>query len=279
MARSNVVMMNTSTTFLTLSAAYGTVFARGDIGPQRMVVNGYLYDSSFECVRERAEALRRRLAAAGATFVICFFDETLTPGKYGLIHPSEHQAELDTLIRMVAEDPTIGLVVKTQYRRNSPSRLYPGHEQLNAIHDGGRYVEISHGVHRNTIFPAEAALASDIAIGHVIGATASLEAALAGRRSIMLNPYGFTGIHDEVYGRAEIVFGSVETALEAVRRYRAGDPSDEALGDWSPILDYFDPFQDGDSGLRMRRLLNELVVNPEDQSDATDYGDPPRDKP
>jgi hypothetical protein len=261
MARTNVVMMNTSTTFFTFSDAYGDVFARGDIRPQRTVVNGYPYDSSFECLHQRAATLRSRLEAVGVTFVICFFDENLTPGKYGLICPSEHQAELEALIEMAEEDPTIGLVVKTQYRKNAPSRLYPGHEQLKAVQDAGRYVEISHGAHRNTVFPAEAALASDIAIGHVIGATASLEAALAGRRSIMLNPYGFTGVHDQVYGRAEIVFSSVEDALEAVRGYRVGDPSHEALGDWTPILDYFDPFRDSESGHRMRRLLDELVVN------------------
>jgi hypothetical protein len=145
--------------------------------------------------------------------------------------------------------------------------------------DSKRYVEISHGSHRNTVFPAEAALAADIAIGHVFGATASLEAARAGRRSLMLNEHGFKGVHDHVYERAEIVFSSLGDALEAVRRYRAGDPAHAELGDWTPILDYFDPFRDGDSGRRMRSLLNELVFDSEDHPSLADAGAPRRGNP
>ena len=271
LARSSVVMMTTATTLLTFSDAYEVLYSKGEIGPESMVENGYPFDSSFECLHERSATLRSRLAAAGATFVICFFDETVDPGKYGLIHPSQHRAEFEALLQKVAEDPTIGLVVKTQYLRNAPSRLYASHEQLEAVRNSGRYVEIAHGSHRNTVFPAEAALAADIAIGHVIGGTASLEAALSGRRSIMLNPYGYTGVHDQIYDQAEVVFSSVEEALEAVCAYRKGDPSHAALGDWTPILDHFDPFRDGESGHRMRRLLDELVVNSEDRPLVMDH--------
>jgi len=274
LTRSHVIMLQTSTTFLSFSEACGEAFGSAKMGPQGVVANGYPYDSSFELLEQRAASLRRRLEAAGATFVVCFFDETMSPGRYGSIHPSEHRAELETLITMVAEDPTIALVIKTQYRRNAPSRLYAGDPRLKAAMDSQRYVEISHGSHRNTVFPAEAALAADVAIGHVFGATASLEAALAGRRSIMLNEYGFKGLHDHVYDRAEIVFSSLEDALVAVRRYRAGDPAQAALGDWTPILDYFDPFRDGDSGRRMRRLLTELVFNSGDRLSVADAGAP-----
>lgn len=277
--RSHVIMLQTSTTFLSFSEACGDVFGSARMGPQGVVANGYPYDSSFELLEERAASLRKRLEAAGATFVVCFFDETITPGRYGSIHPSEHRADLETLITMVAEDPTIALVIKTQYRRHAPSRLYAGHPRLRAVMDSNRYLELSHGSHRNTVFPAEAALAADVAIGHIFGATASLEAALAGRRSLLLNEYGFKGVHDHVYERAEIVFSSLGDALEAVRRYRAGDPAHAELGDWTPILDYFDPFRDGNSGRRMRSLLNELVFNSGDRLSLVDAGAPQRGDP
>jgi hypothetical protein len=92
-----------------------------------------------------------------------------------------------------------------------------------------------------------------------VGATASLEAALAGRRSLLLNPYGFTGANDTIYSRADIVYRSMGEALDAVSRHRRGEPRAARLGDWSEILPVFDAFRDGRAADRMRKFIETLL--------------------
>jgi len=151
-------------------------------------------------------------------------------------------------------------VVKTQFERNAPSRLFAADPVLAAARATGRYVELSAGTHRNNVFPVEAALAADLCVGHLIGATASLEAALGGVRSIMLNPLNLRTTTSDVYARADIVYSSMEAALEAIGAWRRGDPTRAALGDWSSIVRTFDPFGDGNASRRLRELLERAVV-------------------
>jgi hypothetical protein len=151
------------------------------------------------------------------------------------------------------------VVIKSQFRRNTPSELYRDCEELIAARKSGRYVELANGSPRNTVFPAEAAMASDIVIGHLIGGTAPLEAALAGARVVMLNPYQITGEHYPVYAQANILFPSLDDALKAIAAYRSGCEAMRNLGDWSAILPQFDAYRDGRAGHRMRARLDSLL--------------------
>jgi hypothetical protein len=112
-------------------------------------------------------------------------------------------------------------------------------------------MEVESGTHRNRIFPAEAALASDVTIGHKFGATASLESAIAGIRSVLINPSGFISAHDELYAECEIEFKSLREALDAIMKYRSGEKKYRKLGDWSEIIDQFVSYCDGGGAERI----------------------------
>jgi len=104
-------------------------------------------------------------------------------------------------------------------------------------------------------------MASDIVIGHVVGATAGLETALAGSRCILLNPYSMQGANIEIFKQADILYENMDSALSAISHYRQGRPEYRDLGDWDPIIDRFDPFQDGQSAGRLSKPLeNALLV-------------------
>lgn len=227
------------------------------ITPRTFVDVGYPFDGAFARTRERAHATKARLRAAGAKFVIAYFDENFIPGKYGLTSPEEHCDELRSLLELVIHDPSVGLVTKTQFQRNSPGRLAPLTSLVDQARSTGRYLELVQGVHRNSILPVEAAQAADITIGHSIGGTAALEAALAGARAILLNPYGMRDANHVHYAKADILIPSLTDALGAIQQYRGGGrPS---LGDWSGILDRFDAFRDGNSARRLRAAV-ELIM-------------------
>jgi hypothetical protein len=253
------LMMTTADLMLVFASRFESIWNAFGIHPQEIRSNGYVFDSSFSLTRERAAAARDVLHNAGARFVICYFDESVQNDRYGLIHADDHRAEVLMLLRLVLDDPTLGIVFKSQFERNSPSRLYADVPEVSAAMRTGRCLELLHGEHRNIVFPAEAAQISDIALGHIIGATAPLEAALVGTRTLLLDPYGAGGAAYELYRRSRIIFPSMGAALTAIQQFRAGSEEVENLGDWSMILEDFDPFRDGRAGLRIREHLERVV--------------------
>jgi hypothetical protein len=259
------LMLSTADRMVLFSMLYRPLWESGGIAPRRHDVGGYVYDAAQERVRARARQLREKLAAAGARFVLCYFDENVQYDRWGCVHPDDHRTEIRALAALVTADPAVGVVIKSQFERNSPSRLYAGDALIGAARATGRYVELCAGVHRNNVFPVEAALSADLCIGHLIGATASLEAGLAGVRSVLLNTTGLEAANAAQYARADLVYTSMDGLLAAVARLRAGDPAAAALGDWSQIAAAFDPLRDGRAAQRLRALVEHSVRN-----DATD---------
>jgi len=266
MSRVGPPMMTTADTMVTFSPLYHERWTRPDIAPKQFLDAGYLYDGAFKRLRERAGRHRQSLMDAGARFILCFFDENAFRGKYELVLREDLLEEIHTLLTLIVDDPAWGLVIKSQFQRHSPIRFPELAELRAAAESTGRYLELAHGTVRNIVFPAEAALVSDVALGHAVGATAALESALSGTRTILLNPYGMKTENDRYYEQADIVYSSLDSALAAIREYRAGKPERARLGDWSAVLHEFDPFRDGGAARRLRSFLEEEMK-----------GAPPRD--
>ena len=112
--------------------------------------------------------------------IFCYFDESVQFDKYGLINPADHYREIKALLKLVIEDPTVGLIIKMQFQSNLPQYNDAISDIRNEAITTRRCIKLSNGAHRNIVFPAEAALAADIVIGHTVGASAGLETALAG---------------------------------------------------------------------------------------------------
>lgn len=252
-------MMTTADLMLLFSTQYGRNWQHDGIRPGLTADIGYLYGRVFPALATRAALHRARLAAAGARFILCFFDENVTSGKYGQMSPADHLDEIRSLADLVLSDPTVGVIVKTQFARNSPGRLYARDPIIAAAVATQRYVELYIEGNRNKAFPAEAALSADIAIGHVVGATAALEASLAGCRCLLLNRYESRGTWDDLYQRGDIVYASMAELLAAVSAFRAGDPARAGLGDWSSFIQLFDRHRDGGAADRLRNLVARIA--------------------
>jgi len=252
-------MMTTADQFLAFSDLYRAIYRADGIEPREFIPIGYPYDGVAELVRERAMKHRERLMRSGARFVVCYFDESVQNDRWGLVSQEDHRRELHALANLVLEDPSVGLVLKSQFIRNSPSRLYATDEIIKAAKSTGRYLELAEGQHRNDIYPTEAALSADLCISHKLGATAALEAALAGVRTVLLNPYGIKTIWDDLYAQVDIEYETAEQLLAAVSRYREGHDDQQTLGDWTPILPFFDPYRDGQWSCRLRTVLEMAI--------------------
>lgn len=255
------LMMSTADTFLLFSDMYRSLYEVEDISPQAFLSTGYLFDGIANIVRDKARKHRKILTDAGAKFIICYFDESVQNDRWGMVCQNDHLDELHALARNLLADPEMGVVVKSQFTRNSPSQLYPADELIQAAKATGRYLELIEGTHsRNDIYPTEAALVADLCIGHKFGATASLEAAIAGVRSVLIDFYGMSTLLDAMYSQAQIEYKTIESLLDAVGRFRAGDADQQAIGDWAPILHHFDPHRDGQAADRLRAVIKQAMV-------------------
>jgi hypothetical protein len=261
-------MISTAQTLVTFSARFREMFTWAGYPAPAFVEAGYVFSSSFPLVRQRAGDRRARLARAGATFVVGLFDESVQSGKYGWISPAEYERDLLFLLDKVQQDPSLALVIKTQFHKNLGTASPRLRAAMAAASASGRLELPSHGTHRNTVLPAEIGAAADVVIGHAFGGTASLEAALVGCRSIMVSECPLRAAQLDVYERAELVFPSLGAAWVAIDGFRGGDPARQRLGDWSAILPEFDPFRDDRSADRLRAIVAAAVLTREQQPRA-----------
>jgi len=255
-------MMSTADTMCTFSPLFHKRWSNNGIEPKSFVDIGYLFDSSFCLVKKRAEDLRKKLIKNGSQFIISYLDENVhdNDDKYGFMNMNDHLQDISTLAKLVIKDPLTSVIIKTQFRRNSPSIMFNGNKMIESAISTGRFVELLEGKNRNIVFPAEAALASDLVIGHVVGTTAGLETALAGRRCILINNNNISGANIEIFKEADILYSNIDLALNAISLFCQGKPEYQSLGDWSPITNLFDSSQDGQSAYKMRKILDDRLL-------------------
>ena len=239
------IMMTTADTMCTFSPLFHERWSNNGIQPKSFINIGYVFDSSFSFVAERAKKLRKQLKNNGSQFIICYFDESVqgNEDKYGNMSIDDHYREISALSKLVIQDSSISVIIKTQFQENTPSIMFEGNKIIESAKATNRFIELFYGKHRNIYFPAEPAIAADLVIGHAIGSTACLEAALNGCRCIVLNPYGMKGSNIELFNRADILYDNMESALSTVSFFRQGKPNYQDLGDWSSILYLFDSFR------------------------------------
>jgi len=260
MGFTSMAMLTTADKLLIFSKMYEENYKVNGISPKEFVSVGYLYNDIPNIVRKKAIAHRDILSRAGAKFIVCYLDESVQHDRWGLVSKNDHLHEIHSLARIILTDPTFGVVIKSQFMWNTPSNLYPNDAIISAAKASGRYLELADGIHRNDIYPAEAALVADLCIGHKFGATAALEAAIAGVRTVLLDCYGTKTNWDDLYAQEDIEYQTMEQILKKIELYRRGNVA-QTLGDWSSILHHFDPYQDGSAVKRLGNTVRSLALS------------------
>lgn len=231
------IMMGNCDTFFIFSDQFSSTFSPTDVPSYTRVAAGYPATHNNTELRQRSRGHRQRFEDKGINFVIGYFDEAIVYDKWGLISPEGHARELEELLQYIEAYSNIGVVVKTQFMSALPSRIYAENILIKRLIKTGQYIELGQGTHRNIVAPAEAALTSDVCIGQIFGATASLEAALCGTRSLLLNPFGGRTLQDEIYEKADVVYHDIHSAIRAVQQLRLNPHL--PIGDWSKIIHKF----------------------------------------
>ncbi|MDP1672848.1 MAG: hypothetical protein Q8L65_06985, partial [Burkholderiales bacterium] len=252
-------MLSTVDAMAMIGSAYAGLYNSTPVGPKSLIPLGYPYSYAGPLVMGRAKKLRSTLAATGAKFVICYFDESVQKNRWGFISEEHHLGELRILAKIVLEVPDVAVLIKTKYAWNDPAILYPSEQSIQTAVATGRFRTVVEGIHRNGIFPAEAALAADISIGHAFGATAALESVIAGTPAILIRRYGEKTLIDHLLAPLDVVFPSIEECLSAIAEYRQNHSARAALGDWTAVLHHLDAGRDRGAAHRLREMLEKAL--------------------
>lgn len=227
-----------------------------------VVTTGYLGDCRFRLLREPARRIREVLQQRGARRILAFTDEnSLDDERWHTGHSFEREQYAFLLERVLAE-PWLGLVCKPKAPASLRRRLGPVAALLDRAVETGRCVVFEQGTARGqgSYPPASAALAADLMIhGHLNAGTAGLESALAGVPTLLLDRLGWPVSPLYRLGVGRVVFSDWATLWNACLEHWRRPGGIPGFGDWSPMLDEFDPFRDGRAAERMGTYLQWLL--------------------
>ena len=256
LAIKNSWMSSTADKFLIFSEMYKHTFSDENFSPLEFVITGYPYREVIKHVKQSAEKIRNSLHSLGATMIIGYFDETIVPGKFSITNREHHHYEISKLAEFVISNKKIAVIIKTQFIKNNISSLYSLDQKIQAALNTGRLIDLCHGSDiRNDAYPTEVALASDICVGNMVGGTASLEVALSGSRSVIIDPYNHEASWKHVLSGQNIVFPDLDHFMKAIQDIDKTNINSTSLGDWSSIINEFDPHYNEFSFERIQREI------------------------
>ena len=219
----------------------------------RILYTGLIGDHGLQAIHglERIAAAKETLREHGAQYVLCFFDENSANRWDCWSSDDEAAADYDYLLRWLLDDPTVGVVFKPKKSANLFQRIARVSGLLDQARRTGRCLFLTSDTPVGGIFPAEAALMADVCIGKLAGSTAACEARLAGKPTVLLDADGFRCHPLHAWGRGRVIFEDWDSLRRATERYRMAAENHPEFGDWTPVLDKLDPFQDGQAGTRI----------------------------
>jgi hypothetical protein len=213
---------------------------------QNFVKVGYVDDGAVRYIAHHAppEDIRRQLQDNGAQFILCYFDENSADHWSFFTSNEIATREYEFLFNWLLSDPTLGLVFKPK----RADTLFHRISRISGLIDAAKQTGRCHFFSSDN-YPAKAALAADVCVGKL--ANAAAEARLAGVPSVMVDVVSFRSHPTHQWGRGRVWFDDWDSARAALEKYRADPKSFPEFGDWSPGLDDFDPFRDGQASIRI----------------------------
>ena len=268
----NCNMQSTADRFLIFSNAYKTTFSDITFSSPEFIPTGYPYGEVAKYVKKPALKIRGVLQGLGATLIIGYFDESVHQGKFSLVNAEHHLNDISRLAKLVLLNPKIAVIIKSQFVMYSTSVLYSSHKVIQDALKTGRLVDLcdiessdfvnknqsgkpKYDGSRNNIYPTEVAFCADICVGNAFGGTANLEVALTGNRSAIINPYNFEPAWGYLLADQNIMFSNLENFLLAVQNMDTVDLKSTDIGDWSSVIENFDPHKDDLSFKRIQKAI------------------------
>ena len=225
------------------------------------IITGYPKDYAGKILKEEADKLRKKLFERGVKKIVFSIDENSNDESRWHTGHELQRENYSYILEKVLETPWLGVIFKPKSAKTLRRRLGAVNELLNeAIKTGRCIIFESSGRHTTIASPLVAGLAADICIhGHLSAGTAALECALENKPTLLIDREGCPESKFYELPKEKVIFNNWEDALDAVMEHFKTPNGIPGFGDWSPLLDEFDPFRDGKVAQRMGNYLNWLI--------------------
>ena len=259
----SLLMISNPSTLLSFSDQFHELFKSShyDIGPKSFINLGYPFLSKTITTTSRSIDLKQSLSKNGVTFVIGYFDESVQSDSdiWAYKTLQNHLDEIHEICNLLLDNSDIGVIYKTQFNRNAPYLLYPDDRLIEKAIETGRIIFPQAGSSRNIILPSEIAFASDLCIGDLVGATASLECALAGTESILIDTMNIGSKYRQIYYESnKLVYTSLHEALKELKQLRNVDPVNSDFGNWEYVLNQLELVHNPDNEMLSKYIKKQF---------------------
>ncbi len=226
------------------------------------VATGYLRDYSHALLKPMSLELRQQLHDQGCKKIVSIFDENSASDSRWHSGEELQRKHYQFWAEKVLEQPWLGVIFKPKVPKTLRMRL--GEDVANLLDEAkktGRLLILDTSAeHSSAVPPVLAAMASDISIqGHLCAGTTAMQSALAGVPSIMVDYEGWKRSRLYQLGEGLVAFPDYENLWNVLQQHWKSENGIPGLGDWSPLLDDFDPFRDGRAAERMGDYLHALL--------------------
>ena len=229
---------------------------------KQQVAVGYTNDYKFKIINKNIINLRNKLKSNGAKKIIAFFDQGSTNDIRWSLSDEKSLLNYSFLLQKVIDCDWIGLIIKPKKPGIINDKLSKIANLYNKAISTGRCQMIgSDGTEHIKNFndiPAHIAMSSDISIHDtMVAGTAGFESALTNTPTFFLDSYNFSDsiFYNNVNGK--IVYNSWNELWPNVVNFLQTNKSFNDLH-WKNIIDKLDPYQDGNSNLRIENYLSYL---------------------
>ena len=208
------------------------------------IISGFPYDAVFAGYRNKVSSANECFGNNGVQFVVAFFDNMFAP--HARFSKKMMLSSYKVLLEWVLEDREVGLIIKSKKPLVLDS-LPEIHNLLKRAKETGRCIQLDNVYGR---LVSGATYGADIAVGIGIS-SAVTEAVIAGCRGVHCD---LNGNYSHLYyrwGYGKVVFDDINQLMMAMRKFKEEPESEPHFGDFSPIIDQLDPFQDGRAGERV----------------------------
>ncbi len=214
-----VIHADCSDMFFVWNEYYANFYNHRHTRIRHFLQTGYIFNGVFDAVRPQAIEPRQHLRDKGARFILSVFDENLDFASYVFLrNVRQHKISFYRMIlEYVQNDPTVGMIIKPK-RDSSIADLKSSTQTAPIVQrllDEKRLIVL-----KAQQLPAEAGLASDLAIGLIAESTAALECRLAGIPAFFYESYAAVATEGHVKNRDNFLFNDPRKLIEAIEQLR-----------------------------------------------------------
>jgi len=225
------------------------------------IITGLSSNDSTPLLEVEAQKIRNKLMSFGAKKIVCVMDENSGDDPRWHTGHELQRENYSYILEKVLEVPWLGVVFKPKKSKTLRRRLGPVDAILNAAKKTGRCIVLeASGKHVSNVPAILAGLVADVSIhGHLCAGTAALECALSGKPTLLVDREGSPSSKLNELPKNKVVFNNWIDTIDSLMDYFKTNNINTEFGDWTQIIDEFDPFKDNKASFRMSSYLHCLL--------------------